>query len=202
MIARLQKQADERLARLKEVETKLHDPDTVRNQALLRDLGKELRELHRVRDLIEQLRSVESHLGEARHVAEDGTSDAELRKMAEAEVFDMERQLERATAELEDALVKKDPILAKNAIIEIRAGTGGLEASLFAAEIFRMYTKYAQSQGFKVEVFSQSATEAGGVREVIFSVAGEGVFGPPSITRGGGQTRPTRACNTRHLWPG
>jgi peptide chain release factor 1 len=170
------KHVEAKLARLAEVEALLHDPAVAADPARLRDLGKEMRELGRVREAWEEYRKAEAHLREAEHVAGE-SADPELKKMAEHEAIEMKERVSRLAGGLERLVIPRDPVLSKNAIVEIRAGTGGLEASLFAAQVFRMYLKYAQRHGFKVEVLSQSPTEAGGVREVIFSATGEGVFG-------------------------
>ena len=171
------KQIEQRLARLREIETLLHDPAVNSDPAKLRALGKELRDLQKVRELHDELTRIDAHSKEAEHLLRDAATDPEMKKMALAEAEDMKGRREKAVKGLEGLLVKKDPILTKNAIIEIRAGTGGAEASLFAAEIFRMYVKYAANVGYKVEVLTQSTTESGGLREVVFMVQGEGVFG-------------------------
>jgi len=176
-IARITKQTAERLDRLKEVERELQSPDVTKDLAKFRSLGKEQRELERVRQLGERFTEIEAHLEEARHVLADTAADAEYKKMAEHEIQILTVEREALMTQLEEALVKKDPLLEKNVILEIRAGTGGAEASLFAAEIFRMYARYAATLGYKVEVMEQALTEAGGVREIIASVVGSGAFG-------------------------
>jgi peptide chain release factor 1 len=176
-LARIAKQSAEKLARLKQVELDLQSPDATKDLARFKSLGKELRDLERTRDLYARVREIEAHLAEAKHVAADASADAEYRQMANAEIETLTTHLESQLTALEEALVPKDPLLEKNVILEIRAGTGGAEASLFAAEIFRMYAKYAASLGYKVEVLEQALTEAGGVREIIGSVTGDGAFG-------------------------
>ncbi len=168
---------EEKIARLREVEKLLQDPDAAKDAARFRDLGKEARELQKVETLAEAYRKGQAHLAESEHVLADPASEPELKKMAQADVVSLRASIEAAAKGLEELLVKRDPLLQKGAIIEIRAGTGGVEASLFAAEVFRMFTRYAQAKGFKAELLSQALTEAGGVREVIFNVSGEGAYG-------------------------
>ncbi len=177
LVMKLPKGIDEKLSRLREIEGLLQDPEVTKDPACFRDLGKELRELQKIEALWGAFRRSESHLKDSEHILADPRADAELKKMAEAEVRDLAASLEETAADLEKLLTKRDPLLQKGAIIEIRAGTGGLEASLFAADVFRMYTRYAAAKGFKPEILSQGLTEGGGVREVIFSVSGEGAFG-------------------------
>jgi peptide chain release factor 1 len=103
-------------------------------------------------------------------------SDAELREYAQEEVTRLEEQLVRAEEQLKILLIPKDPNDEKNVILEIRAGTGGDEATLFAAEVFRMYNRYAETQHWKVEVLSTSESGVGGLKEVIAIIEGKGVF--------------------------
>jgi peptide chain release factor 1 len=103
-------------------------------------------------------------------------SDAEMRAYAQEELTQLEERLQRAEEELKVLLLPKDPNDEKNVILEIRAGTGGDEATLFAAEIFRMYTRYAESQRWKVEVLSTSESGVGGLKEVIAIIEGQGVY--------------------------
>ena len=117
--------------------------------------------------------------------AEDGLSqarsmeleqDAELRAMAQEEIARLEPELTRIEEQLKVLLLPKDPLDEKNVVLEIRAGTGGDEATLFAAEIFRMYARYAESQGWKIEVTSNSDSSVGGLKEVIALVSGNKVY--------------------------
>ena len=123
--------------------------------------GKRVRELH-------------SAVDEARQMLED--SDADVREMAREELAALEAQLPPAESELKLLLVPPDPLDHKNTIMEIRAGTGGDEAALFAAELYRMYSRYAETKGWKTELIDVNQTEIGGFKEVIFSVAGDHVF--------------------------
>lgn len=171
------KSVEEKLSRLKDLERQIQDPNVAKDPNQLRDLGRELHELQRIRELHESYMDIEKGIIDARHLADDESQDPEMRRMAGSEFTQLEERRHSVLRELEDLFIKKDPLLSKNAIVEIRAGTGGAEASLFAGDIFRMYAHYAQNHGFKVEILSQAETEAGGIREVIFSVTGKGVFG-------------------------
>lgn len=171
------KGVEEKIARLREVERLLQEPDATKDAARFRDLGKELRELQKIETLAGEFRKCAAHLTESEHVLADPAAEPELKAMAESEALTLRTSLDKISKGLGELLVKRDPMLQKGAIVEIRAGTGGVEASLFAAEVFRMFTRYAQAKGFKVELLSQALTEAGGVREVIFSVSGDGAYG-------------------------
>ncbi len=144
------------------------DPDkyrkTAKAQSELTDIVAKYREWKRVN----------SHAAEAREMAED--ADPELRHMAAEELARLEPELERLEAELKILLLPRDPNDEKNVVLEIRAGTGGDEATLFAAEIFRMYSRYAESQGWKVDVSSVSESSIGGSKEVIALINGEKVY--------------------------
>jgi peptide chain release factor 1 len=107
----------------------------------------------------------------------DALNDPELADLAREEIPILERDLETVTAELRHALVARDPDDAKNALIEIRAGAGGDEASLFAGELFRMYGRYIETKGWKTELISESPSDVGGFKEVIFEVNGDGAYG-------------------------
>lgn len=175
--ARLMKSAEEKIARLDEIEARLADPAFAKDGAGFRELAREAVKLRRLKELREEFERTRAHLAESEHLISDPATEPDLRKMARHEAEKLAAERDGLVECLEETMCPKDPFLEKNVIIEVRAGTGGVEASLFAAEIFRMYTRYAAACGFKVEVLSQSATEAGGVREVIFSVAGDGAFG-------------------------
>ncbi|MBF0254786.1 MAG: peptide chain release factor 1 [Candidatus Omnitrophica bacterium] len=177
MTEKLLAKTAEKMKRLAEVETLLHDPDLSKNLDRMKALGKELRELERVKELDERLRRVLQSTDEARQILLNHSDEADLVLMAQAEVEELVREKAVVLKDLEKLLVKRDPLDAKNVVVEIRAGTGGAEASLFASDIFRMYTRFAANEGFKAEILAQAATEAGGLREIIFSVSGDGAHG-------------------------
>ena len=103
--------------------------------------------------------------------------DHELQEMARQEIKQLEHDIEHLEHELKLLLIPKDPLDHKNTIMEIRAGTGGDEASLFAADLYRMYSRYAESKGWKTEIMSASETEVGGYKEIVFSISGQQIFG-------------------------
>ncbi|WP_062204016.1 peptide chain release factor 1 [Aureimonas sp. AU12] len=125
---------------------------------------------------IRAYRASERELADLRDLLTDPTADREMRDLAASEIGDVEQRLARLQGELMILLLPKDAADAKGAILEIRAGTGGSEAGLFAGDLFRMYQRYADARGWKIEVLEASEGEAGGYREVVASVTGVGVF--------------------------
>jgi len=163
-------------ARFQEVEAQLQDPAVVSDPKRLRELTKLRAELepvvlafHGQRTLLKQLQEAEAILG-------DKSMDADLREMAQAEIPDLKRALAEGDERLKRLLIPKDPADAKNVILEVRAGTGGEEAALFAAEIFRMYVRFAERRGFKVTVLDESEAEQGGLKEVVAEIQGDGAY--------------------------
>jgi peptide chain release factor 1 len=163
-------------ARFQEVEAQLQDPAIVTDPKKLRDLTKLRSELEPVVGAFERQRVLRKQLEEAEAILGDKAMDKELRDMAELEIPDLKKGIEADEAELRRLLIPKDPSDAKNIILEVRAGTGGEEAALFAAEIFRMYTRFAERRGFKVSVLDESEAEQGGLREVIALIEGDGAY--------------------------
>jgi peptide chain release factor 1 len=138
------------------------------------ELGIERAELEPVVSTAQEYRQALSRLDEA-HALQD-SEDEELRQLAEAEIADLSPQAEELEQELKSLLLPKDPRDQRNVIVEIRAGTGGDEAALFAAALFRLYSRYAERQGWTVEVLSANEIGIGGFKEVIFNVAGKGAY--------------------------
>jgi peptide chain release factor 1 len=169
-------------ARARGLEERLADPGLARQPGELAKLGKELAEL---RPLLEAGRRYEETLGalaDARSLADD--VDPELAELAKSELPELEARAAALEAELRALLRPKDPNDGKDAILEIRAGAGGEEAALFAAELFRMYGRYAESRGWKIEPLSESTTGSGGLKEVIAGVSGKAVYGRLKFERG------------------
>jgi len=163
-------------ARFQEVEAQLQDPAVVSNTKRLRELSKLRAELEPVVEAWHLQRTRLRQLEEAEAILGDKTLDADLREMAALEVTDLKAAIQAGEADLRRLLVPKDPRDAKNVILEVRAGTGGEEAALFAAEIFRMYVRFAERRGFKVSVLSESEAEQGGLKEVVAEVEGDGAY--------------------------
>jgi peptide chain release factor 1 len=136
-------------------------------------LGRELRHLTPLVEMSHQLDKYEGDLAQARELADD----PEMGEEARAEVVSLEAAISALEEKIKPALIPHDPLDDRPAIVEIRGGTGGDEAAIFAADLYRMYTRYAESRGWRVEVISESAGTLGGVKEAIFKVKGEGVFG-------------------------
>ena len=167
--------------RLAELETRFEDvsrqmatPDVASNPSQLAELGRELARLEPIVTALREYRNVRDELEGARAMADD--PDAEMRAMAHDEVTRLEGRETALEAELRLALVARDPNDERNVIVEIRAGAGGEEASLFAADLYRMYARYAERRRWKVEVLSTSESEEGGFKEIVFEVRGDGAY--------------------------
>ncbi len=139
-------------------------------------LASEYSELQEVAAKIRELKQAEGELADLTAMLDDASTDREMRELAEADLETVEERLETLSAEMQLLLLPKDEADEKNAILEIRAGTGGDEAALFAGDLFRMYERYAADRGWRVEVVSTSEGEAGGYKEIIATVSGRGVF--------------------------
>ena len=139
-------------------------------------LASEYSELQEMTATIRELRAAENEIAGLEAMAADKATDAEMRALAEAEVPALEQKIERLQRDIQLLLLPKDAADDKNAILEIRAGTGGDEASLFAGDLFRMYERYAAARGWKIEIASASEGEVGGYKEIIATVSGKGVF--------------------------
>lgn len=174
---RFTKKAEEKLRRFLEVEKALQDPSVSQDQSKVKELGKELAQLQKPARTYQDYQRLEREIEEVKHLLSDKAQSADLLMMAEKELADLENKKNNLSADLERILIQDDPLYAKNCIMEIRAGTGGLEAGLFAADLFRMYTRFAATNGFKMEVLSSSPNDAGGLKEIIASVTGEGAYG-------------------------
>ncbi|MBC6907264.1 peptide chain release factor 1 [Saccharophagus sp. K07] len=157
-----------------EVGALLSDAETIANQNRFRELSKEYAELEPVVNCFKDYRRIKSHLEEARQLLREG--DAELREMAREEIETNEGRFAELELELQKLLLPKDPRDNKNVYLEIRAGTGGDEAAIFAGDLFRMYSRYAESQRWRVEIISESPGEHGGYKEIISRVVGDGVY--------------------------
>jgi len=163
-------------AKYQEIEAQLQDPAVVSDMKRLRELSKLRAELEPVVAAWHLQRSRLKQLEEAEGILGDKTQDPELREMAELEILELKTAIQEGEATLKHLLVPKDPKDARNVILEVRAGTGGEEAALFAAEVFRMYARFAERRGFKVNVLNESEAEQGGLKEVVAEVEGEGAY--------------------------
>jgi peptide chain release factor 1 len=169
--------------RSQEIARRLADPTVIGQPAELMRLRKEHAELAEIVEGFDQYRKVLARLGEARRIlAED--SDRELRELAQLEIDELTARQAALEEELRQLLVPKDPSDDKNVFVEIRAGAGGDEAGLFAAELARMYAKYAERRKWKVEVMNSSPTGVGGLKEITLFVQGQGVWSRLKFERG------------------
>lgn len=160
-----------------EISSLLGDPAVLADSNRLRDISREHSQLSETMAAIKLFTRLESELAGAREMLEESSADPELHAMAVAEVADLEARLEQATAELKVLLMPRDPLDDRDAVVEIRAGTGGDEAALFAGDLFRMYTRFAETRRWKVELITVSEGSAGGVKEAIFVVRGPLAYG-------------------------
>jgi peptide chain release factor 1 len=172
MLEKLEKIAE----RYEEVNRLLSDPAVIVDQHRFRELGKELRSLEPIIKVLKVYRKAIHDFQGSKELLES-VSDPEMRALAQEEYDKLKVQVQQLEEELKQLLVPQDPNDSKNFIMEIRAGTGGEEAALFAADLYRMYTRYAERKGWKVELMDWNETGKGGFKEIIFSVAGEGAYG-------------------------
>ena len=163
------------LERAAEIERELADSATARDPAKLKTLGREHSRLEQIRRVASVYERLKNELAEAQELSHD--SDSAMADLAREEASSLEPQFEAAEQELRTLLIPPDPLNDRDTLVEIRAGTGGDEAALFAADLYRMYTRFAERRGWKMEPVSLSEGNVGGLKEVIFAVRGAGVFG-------------------------
>jgi peptide chain release factor 1 len=163
-------------ARLDGLNGELSKPEVLSSPAQLKTIGKERAEVEDIAVLLRGLKSVNDQIEEARSILENET-EVDMRELALAEIEECEPRLAEMVKEVNEVLFPADPNDNKDAIIEIRAGTGGEEAALFASELFRMYSRYSEDRGWSLEVLSTSETGIGGLKEVVFNLSGRGAYG-------------------------
>ncbi len=159
-----------------ELTRRLGDPDTASNPDEYQQIAKSRSSLEEVVDTYETWKTAQEDLIGARQVYKESASDPELQEMAALEVKELEEKIEYLEARLKVLLLPRDPNDDKNIMLEIRAGTGGDEASIWAGDLMRMYTRYAQTQGWKVSLVSESLGDMGGWKEVILEIKGDNVY--------------------------
>ena len=160
--------------RHEEVSALLGDSETIADQNKFRDLSREYSELESVVQCYNRYSQLKGDIDEARQMLED--PDPDLREMAREELDDNGPRLEEIEAELQTLLLPRDPKDSHNVFLEVRAGTGGDEAAIFSGDLFRMYSRYAENRGWKVEVLSERSGEHGGYKEIITRVEGRDVY--------------------------
>jgi peptide chain release factor 1 len=161
-------------ARFAELDRLLAEPDVARDPKKLRDLSRERSRLSRTVETSEQYKRLQTTIADDRAAVVSG--DPELAELAQAELPELEAREAVLSEELKKLLLPRDPDDDKNVIVEIRGGVGGEEAALFAADLYRLYSKYAERKRWKQEVLSVTEAEAGGYKEIIFSLEGDGVY--------------------------
>ncbi len=162
--------------RFEEVGQLLVDPKTLADMKLYSKLGKEYKELEKIVRKFETYKQILNDVHGAKQVLET-EKDMEFREMAKLELDELIPQREKVEEELKEMLIPKDPNDNKNAILEIRAGTGGDEAALFAGDLFRMYERYCEKKGWKLGIIDLTTGPSGGFKEIISTISGEGAYG-------------------------
>ena len=175
---------ESRLKRYEELERLVTDPKVIADTSAYQRHTKELASLRSIVSKYREFKKIDAEIVElealvtkkTHDVSSDTSPDVEFAKMAKEELVGLKKRMPELEKDIEGLLLEDDPDANKNIIMEIRAGTGGQEASLFAADLFRMYSKYAAGQGWKTEMLGSSISEAGGFKEVVFGIDGNGVY--------------------------
>ncbi len=157
-----------------DLEQELAQPEVFSDQDRYRKLAKTHADMGEIVKAYREYKQLTQELADNKELARD--SDAGIREMAQAEIGAIESRLSELDQELKILLLPKDPLDEKNILVEVRAGTGGDEAALFAGDLFRMYSRFAERQGWKVEILDSHPTESGGLKEVIASISGDKVY--------------------------
>jgi peptide chain release factor 1 len=179
--------------RLIELEALLSAEDAIRDMENYRKLSREHADITPVVDLYRRW----NHASEAMASAQDMLSDPEMKELAQGEIESCREDMTRLEEDLQRALLPKDPNDDKNLFLEIRAGTGGDESALFAGDLFRMYTRYAERQRWQVEVISASESDLGGYKEIIARIAGQGAYSKLKFESGGHRVQRVPATETQ-----
>lgn len=165
------------------IEEQLSDPEIVKDQEKLINLSRERSELTEIVEAYNSYTSVLKDIQGNQELIESG-DDKDLAEMAEAELDDLKSKKEQLEEDIKVLLIPKDPNDNKDVIVEIRAGTGGDEAGLFAYDLYRMYSRYAETRGWQKEIIDISESGLGGIKEVVFSLSGQGVYGDMKFENG------------------
>ena len=162
--------------RYNELSNKLSEPDIANDQKQFAELMKEFKNLSPIIEKYKEYQSAENSFTEAKELLDSGNLDKEFKDMVQIEYKESKEKMEFISEELKILLLPKDPNDEKNVIIEIRGGAGGEEAALFANSLYRMYTMYAESKGWKQDILNTNPTELGGFKEISFSIEGDGAY--------------------------
>lgn len=164
--------------RLEEVDLLLSLPNATDNMQEFAKLSRERNELAEVTDTYKQLQTAETDLQNSQRLLNEAqaNNDAEMLELAELEIAELKEKIPQLDSQLEKLLLPKDPDDHKNVVLEIRAGTGGDESALFSGDLFRMYSRYAESKGWRVEILSSNESDLGGYKEIVAQISGENVY--------------------------
>lgn len=169
--------------RFDEINDLIIQPDVISDQKRYIKINKEYKDLKKILDKTQVYETLISNIEEAQDIISD-SSDSEMIEMAKLQLEESKQQLPKVEEEIKFLLIPKDPEDSKNVVIEVRAGTGGDEASIFAGDLHRMYTKYCESKGWKVNVVDFNEGTSGGYKEIIFEVSGTDVYGTMKFEAG------------------
>ena len=169
--------------RFEEINDLIIQPDVISDQKRYIKINKEYKDLKKILDKTQVYETLISNIEEAQDIISD-SSDSEMIEMAKLQLDESKQQLPKVEEEIKFLLIPKDPEDSKNVVIEVRAGTGGDEASIFAGDLHRMYTKYCESKGWKVDVVDFNEGTSGGYKEIIFEVSGTDVYGTMKFEAG------------------
>jgi peptide chain release factor 1 len=189
----LRQQLERYPVRLQELDFFLQQPEVVQDMARFRALTREHAEVSEVAGRFQHLRDREAQLASTRELLDD----PDMAEMARDEVATLEAELPELEDELQKLLLPRDPDDVRNTFLEIRAGTGGDESALFAGDLLRMYTRYAERQGWRCELVSESPGEVGGYKEVVVRVVGDGSYGKLKFESGGHRVQRVPATETQ-----
>ena len=170
--------------RFEELERLLQDESVISDAQKIKEVSQEYDDLREIIAAKKQLEKIEADLAAVEGMIAENSDDAELVKITQEEKDELLRQRDDAEKQIASLLIPKDPNDKKNVIVEIRAGAGGDESALFAAELFRLYVRYAESLGWKAKLLSESRIGIGGYKEVIFEITGSGVYGKMKFESG------------------
>jgi len=169
--------------RFEEVQALLSDPETIRNQDKFRSLSQEFKRLDEVTSVFKNYQGAEDDFAAAESMLKD--EDPEMREMAQEEFKETKKAVAKLAEELQVLLLPRDPNDDNNCFVEIRAGAGGDEAAIFVGDLYRMYSRYAEKQGWKIDIMNANESEQGGYKELIMKVNGDGVYGQMKFESGG-----------------
>ena len=169
--------------RFEEVQALLSDPETIADQEKFKALSKEFSQLEETTKVFKAFQTAQEDVATSEEMLKD--NDPDMREMAQEEYKEAKKAVEALEDELQILLLPKDPNDDNNCFVEIRAGAGGDEAAIFAGDLFRMYSRYAERQGWKLEVMNESESEQGGYKEIVVKMIGDGVYGQMKFESGG-----------------